>query len=433
VLLLALALVRGLIYAAVIPPWQAPDEFEHFEYSWLIARLGHRPTPEDLSPQFERELLGSLYEWRIGEFSELALPEQVPDRMRNTRVVQSERFSLAYVWTALFIQPFQHQDLAFQLYAARLSSIVLNLTVVWLAWRILKLLLPQQPDLTTATTAFVTFLPQHTFINASVGEGPLAELAACVVLYGWLRAFLGRPGWLRNALAIMGGTMVGLWTKKTTVFLLPLDALLGILFLVRHSKAIHERRKLLYLALGLTAIALLVAGWWTPAGRSAKDAFLKWWSDPQVYAQNDETSVDRTLWQAFDSFWAQFGWMNVRVGPAWYLAVYILAGAALEGWLLPRFGRSVDETGKRILATALSLATTCWLAFVLFTPNGLSFSQGRYLFPVVVPAGFFLVAGWARWPPKRGQRYVAPGAVAVMVVLDASALCLGVWPFFYGN
>jgi hypothetical protein len=129
--LLALAFMQALLYALVIPPWQAPDETGHFEYARLIAELGHLPSSKDISPTFERELVSSLYEWRYGEFIGRPLLEQMPVRMhelpiyifaRRSRTILGRRFSLAYLWQALFLMPLRHQDMLMQLYVARLSQ-----------------------------------------------------------------------------------------------------------------------------------------------------------------------------------------------------------------------------------------------------------------------------------------------------------------------
>ena len=49
-LLGALAQLHGLIYAFLIPPWQAPDEIAHFEYSNLLAQDRHTLWYENESP-----------------------------------------------------------------------------------------------------------------------------------------------------------------------------------------------------------------------------------------------------------------------------------------------------------------------------------------------------------------------------------------------
>ena len=78
VLFLSLTLVRGLLYAFLVLPWQAPDENGHFEHIWLITRLGRLPAREDASPTFEREMMGSFYEW---DFDQFALGYPFPARM----------------------------------------------------------------------------------------------------------------------------------------------------------------------------------------------------------------------------------------------------------------------------------------------------------------------------------------------------------------
>jgi len=51
ILLMLLAFVRAAIYAAVIPPWQAPDEPQHFEYVRLVYDLGRPVSWSDRSPE----------------------------------------------------------------------------------------------------------------------------------------------------------------------------------------------------------------------------------------------------------------------------------------------------------------------------------------------------------------------------------------------
>lgn len=439
-LLLALTLARGLIYAAVIPPWQAPDENGHFEYAWLIAHLGRLPTRKDVSPFFERELIGSLYEWRYAQFIGRSLPEQMPARIddlppgilaRNSRTVLGERFSLAYIWMAFFIWPFRHQDLVVQLYAARFASVMLELGIVWLAWRIFQELLPRQQWLAVAMTAFVVFLPQHTFINASAGNGSLAELAAYVVLYGWLRLFRRAGAW--GVVAIVGGTLIGMWTKKTAGFLLPFNMLALVLLLVARYRGAAHRRQWGPLALGLVLIALV--GWLalqTPVGLVMRNRLQQWWSTPQLHLADEPMPVGKALLQTYDSFWGQFGWMGARAGDGWYNLIYILTAFAVAGWILPRAHCwSAPAQAKGLLAASLLVAVDVWLASMFFT-NSIGHSQGRYLFSVTVPAAFFLVAGWARWMPAQWQqRYFAPGAVLLLAALDAAAIYQAIWPYFY--
>jgi len=313
--------------------------------------------------------------------------------------------------------------------------VLLNLAIVWLAWRIFEELLHRQPWLVVAMTAFVVFLPQHTSINSSVGEGPLAELAAVAVLYGWLRIMRQR-GYVRSGVTVLLGTLVGLWTKNTAFFLLLLDALMLLFLLVRHRE-INRRKVARYLVplfVLATLLALVLSQ--APTGQKALAVIERWWSDPQVnlVAQisfgDEKISLGQILWHTYDSFWAQFGWMSVRAGDGWYILIYIFTVWAAEGWILPRLRCwSVSNWARVMLGAMLSLAVGVWLAFILFT--GQSYHQGRYLFPATVPAAFFLVGGWARWTPKRWQRHFAIGVVIILAALDESAFWLALWPAYY--
>ena len=152
-LLVALALVRGALYAAVVPPWQAPDETGHFEYVWLLAHLRRVPVREDASPGFEGQLIDSLYRYRFGDYSGRPLPEEPPERLdglprwsfaRLARTVRAERFSLGYALQALATVPSLHKGLEAQLYAARLSSVALNAWIVVAAYLTARLLFPRR-------------------------------------------------------------------------------------------------------------------------------------------------------------------------------------------------------------------------------------------------------------------------------------------------
>jgi len=275
-LLLGLALARGLLYAAITPPWQAPDETGHFEYAWQIARSGLRFATVEARPEFEQELVASLYAWRYGDFIGRPLPDQMPDRLeglpsgvfaRLSRTFPA-RFSLAYVWQALFLLPVSHEDLVTQLYIARLSSVILNVAIVGMAWKIFREMgLPV--DWAAAATAFLVFWPQHTFINAAINEGPLAELCAAAVLWGWVR-LLQRGLSLGGMVAVIGGMLLGLWAKNTAAILVPLNLLSAILWV--GSKLLRRRRPLwewLVYSSGAATVccAAVILSAWTPAGR----------------------------------------------------------------------------------------------------------------------------------------------------------------------
>jgi hypothetical protein len=442
VLLLSLALIRGLIYAALVPPWQAPDETGHFEYAWLIVQLGRLPNPQDVSPTFERELLALLYEWRYGEFIGRPLPAEMPSRMdelptqvfaRRSRTVRANRFSVAYLWPALFLLPFRAQDLAFQLFVARFSSILLNLGIVWLAYCTFEALLPSRPKIVASMSAVVVFLPQHTFINSMVGDGPLAELMACLVLYCWVCLFRrGLRAW--QFAGIVLGTTIGISSKTTAAFLIPVDVGLALWWLMRGS-----RRTWTWRHATCVGLCTVLMGWgiwiWSRSSSGVRTLYYvrRLLSFPGlIWVDRRGITLVEALLLAYDSFWADFGWMTFRISERWYGAVALLSLAALIGWGSSRSGHDLPPWAVGVMSGAIFVA---WAAFVwtalLGQESGYYQFQGRYLFPVIVPYAFLFVGGLVKLFPVRRQNYMMALLLLFLVFLDTWCLAGYILPYFY--
>jgi hypothetical protein len=61
-IVLIVALVHGLIYIYLIPPWQHYDEPNHFEYAWLIANNRQLPEAGEYDPVMSRQVVESMVE-----------------------------------------------------------------------------------------------------------------------------------------------------------------------------------------------------------------------------------------------------------------------------------------------------------------------------------------------------------------------------------
>lgn len=442
-LLLVLTLIRGLIYAVVPPPWQAPDETGHFEHAWLMALLGRVPTREDISPAFERELMASLYEWRYGELIGRPLPEGMPDRMRdlpatvfarNSRTVLSGRFSLSYLWPAPFLHPLRFQDLTLQLFVARLSSVLLNIGIVWLAYRTFSELVLSRSYLIWSMTAVVVFLPQHTFINSTVGDGPLAELMACLVLYCWARLFRrGVTAWTVSGIAV--GTLIAIWSKATAAFLIPLDFGLALWWLFRQPRRTWQHAAFVCVGVGLLGLAVLLWDYHqSPLGSRTLSMF--WESSPVqewLWVDARGLAFGEALLLSHDSFWANFGWMSVPVSPRWYGAILLLTLLAVVGWLLG--GKDQEDFppwGVIMMGGSFLMAVTIFIWKGLLAPSSAYYQfQGRYLFPVVIPVAFLLIGGWMQLIPPGRRQILIMSAVMLFAMFDAWAIMGYIVPYFY--
>lgn len=441
-LLLVLTFTHGLIYATVTPPWQAPDETGHFEYAWLIARLGRLPTQDDLSPTLEEQLVASLYEWRFGEFTARALPAIMPSRLqdlppsvfaRQSRPVLDHNFSLAYLWQALFLLPVRGQDLTLQLLAARLSTVLLNVGIVWLAFLTFSELAPRSRILSVSMTLVVVFAPQHTFINSMVGDGPLAELMSCLVLYCWVRLFV-RGARVPEVLGIVIGTVAGIWSKATALILLPVDIVLALVWLWRTFRdrwGWRQRAGLIAGCVGL-GIGLWALSWSAPGQRLYAALARPLAGQPPQWVDVRGITFGQALLLSHDSFWANFGWMAAPVTARWYGVLLLFAALAVVGWIFgSRERRDFPPGSVALMSLAFFITLLTFVGTALLFPRLGAFQfQGRYLFPAMIPAAFLLVGGWSRLLPA-GRLPALFASVAFFVLFDAWCLWMTIVPFFY--
>src|SRR6266545_3058770 len=86
-LLVALALLHGLLYVWLVPPWQTPDEPAQFQYAALVARLGRTPIATDVDAQLERQITASLTRARFFEYLLGHRPPASPQTMEEAQAL----------------------------------------------------------------------------------------------------------------------------------------------------------------------------------------------------------------------------------------------------------------------------------------------------------------------------------------------------------
>jgi len=221
-LLLLYVLVRGLLQVAIVPPWQHYDEPTHLEYAWLIAHRHALPQPEDYDQAMRRQVAASM--WEHDFFGGLDMRPDLLSEEQPIWIGLSElrHPPLYYLLAALPLTLVPHHEIAFQLYAARLISLVLLVLSVWIAARLVSDLAPQHA-LRWAVPGMMAFLPAYLDLMTAVNNDVGATVAFSLFLWAALRLILRGVSPLR-LLALLVTAALGVWTKGTTavaVLLLP--------------------------------------------------------------------------------------------------------------------------------------------------------------------------------------------------------------------
>ncbi len=421
-----LAFLHGLVYLAFTPPWQAPDEPQHFQYVRFLLDERRLPSPQDeevdtpLTEEVRQSMIQfDFWTWR----NRSTAPPTLTYRIAWAHP------PLYYILAAAALAPFPSLDVTAQMYVVRLFSLILTALTVWVAYQAMHSLFPDSPMLAAAVPLFIALLPMHAFLGSSVNNDALAELTATVVV--WLLIEISRRGftWQRGAwLAV--GLAAALLTKRTVFFLVPLAAI-GLLIVLS-----PRARRWLALAGALAIFALLAIAFQYPGsylGRLPKLA------ESVLRLSTLPGPADLALWGAllFTTFWGNFGWATIQLDAAWYGLLLIVTAISGAGWvkLAWNWRRCLSAMapwqrwGGAMCAVAVLLVSAQMVALILV---GGIHQQARYMFPAIVPIALILVLGWGTWLPDRWQgRALGLGAV-LLVGFDLATLAIYQLPFYYG-
>lgn len=384
-LILILYAILGGLYATCTPPWQAPDEPAHYNYIRFLAETGTLPVigPGDYDQAYLNRIVS----------------EGFPPELSIAPLTYEDHQPPLYYLLALPL----YRLTGGALLPLRLFSVALGLTLLTVVHRLVLTLFPERPFLATTATALVALLPQHVAMTAAVNNDALAELILAIALLLAVRPE-PRP-WSLGA--VLGLAML---TKTTAYVALPV-ALLALWWPQTEAGRPSVRRAAAQTG-SVVLAALLLAGPWL-----IRNVTLYGWTDPLGLAHHNTVVVGqpRTAdWLAqhgpsgllgsflrttFQSFWGQFGWMGVPLHPPVYLALAVLSGLLVVGflaWSLDRRRPPLTPHQRRGAALLTLSASLTVLSYIWYNLTFVQ-HQGRYLFPALVPlavAGALAVDWW---------------------------------------
>jgi 4-amino-4-deoxy-L-arabinose transferase-like glycosyltransferase len=468
------ALANAATFALIVPPFQVPDEPEHYAYTEYIAqsgRLPYAPAPAtEFSPE-EQAALDGLYTptllggrdfgrpvWSAAEAAHAkALLAASPSRRGQGGVTgESDNPPLYY---ALEVVPYELAggSLLDRLTAMRLFSALLGALTVMFVFCFVREALPRPRWGATVAGLLVALQPQVAFIAGGVNNDNLMFTAAAALLWLLARAF--RRGLTPGLGAAIGVALaVGLLTKLTFIGLLP-GVVVGLVALCFRLPADRDRRAaltgaglaVLIAALPVAAYLILNTAVWdrsvfqgalgagsvsgAPAGSSANGNFRELLSYiwqfylPRLPGMHPQFGF-YPLWHVwFQGFIGRFGLLDYGF-PVW---VYYLALAMFAG-LLGLAARALVIDRVRVSARWRELGTYAALVvglllaiaragFPYHLQTHFVFEQARYLFPLLGLYGLF-VALALRGAPRRWATALGGTLIVAAIAHDLFAQLL---------
>ncbi|MCL4296041.1 MAG: hypothetical protein KJ077_09955 [Anaerolineae bacterium] len=433
--LLALALVRGLIYGAVVPPWQAPDEPAQFERVRASLSAADWNSNSQNGPAWYDELSRSLFTFRYWDFVDTSRPAYAPNSIGRYVALYQEIYQGLYgsrgtymvMALPLFLAP--HQDITLQLYLVRMNMVLMNVAVIFLAYLIVRTVFPADTFLVLGTPLIILFNPQHTHLMSTVNNGNLAELLATAVLYFMVTGIMHGFSLLK-VFAMLSFSLAAMWTKATTYFLPLAIGSIVLLYLPAYRR--HWR----WLLLGGAILAALIYYFIPQRLILLLASFGSSVSSGNFFPLDPLVPID-----LFRSFWAYPGWLILQLHPFWYQLLFIsclLALIGLLGLLLTKW-RLADTPSRRpqfrvllVFAIAVTSSIVTILAWNAVTQS-IIYRQGRSIYPVIVPVSLFLMLGWRQLIPAGWHRFSLLALAVGLSLFDSLVLFNYIIPFFYSK
>ena len=226
IVILLLALINGLFYVFVVPPWQHYDEPNHFEYVWLLTNRNERPEIGDYDSDMRKAVVWSMAEH--GFFRDLPVaPDLVSDKPWIGTYSQLNKPVLYYLYASVPLRVFLMEDVTTQLYATRLVSLTLFLVTILAGWGVVAEITPEKHPLRFLVPLTMALLPAYVDLMTAVNNDVGAIAAFSVFLWGSVRIIRRGPS-LWVLLWVFGATVLALFTKRTVFIAIPL---LGIALL----------------------------------------------------------------------------------------------------------------------------------------------------------------------------------------------------------
>jgi hypothetical protein len=440
-----------VLYSAVIPPWQGPDEPKHYEYIRLLYENRRLVSQVDTSLPLQREIIASMREYDFWRFGYSQVPEAAADSFRSMwwpADTELDRPPLYCILGAAFYSLVAHQPIVTQLYILRLVSVLLGVLTVLVAFLTIRELFPDDKLLSAGVLAFIVFLPMFTHITSSILNDSLASLVASAIIYLLIVSLKrGFSSWRILGLVLL--LLMSLVTKRTTLFTIPL-ALLAVGIALSKT-----RRRFNWKAVGIITSVFLVVGGLIGWLWRSKPEQMRWIID-NYYADSSFSgyisallSTDyfspqfrASLWLSlqgvFRKFWGGFGWLAVYPDQAWYQIIGLVHLIALVGLIIyvvrimngARCLASWQKQGLLILLAGLggNLALLMGKGAIV---DYWSRAQGRYLFPAIIPIAVLFTLGVREVIPVRYHRAWLVAYIAGFILYDSIVLMRYIIPYFY--
>lgn len=411
-----------VLWATLVPTFEAPDERAHFDAAVHVAIGDGWPDPGDLHLLQAVDGAGAGTTASMGALLDSSGAAEV-----DTVDQMTQHPATYYVLAAgvLHLIDFEAHRPAVDVLALRLFSALFVLPLPALAWATVRRV-TRSPRAAVVGAFAVLAVPELASIGASVSNDPPVMLFGATTVWLAVRVLTGDAR-TRTAFALALSLGVAILWKGTALPLIPFVAVAAALSVGASGRRVVLRR--LLRALWVLAVAAAVGAWWwlrnllvfrtlQPDGyaslRPPQPFPAGTGPDPVAFVDVSWTTIARTFWGSFG------GGAQWVVSPVVYETATVLGLGAVLVWGFRRGpGLGLAVTLAVLPLTVFVFQTlTNWNSYLATTFVG--GTQGRYSFPAITAFVALSAIAWRRalGTPAGRRRF------ATVVSCIAAALAL---------
>lgn len=392
-ILLLIVVLKGTLWAIMVPRWLVPDEPFYFEYTRLILATG-----------------------------------KIPSVAQTPAAGHPALYPILAVVPYLLGKPFGENT---QLLFIRLMGVMFEILIIFLTYKATEIIFPKNKYLPITVSALLAFNPQFSFIMASANSDTLLILATAIWYYAFsLYVMKNERLTIYQALSFIAIAIFGLLTKQRFEVALTLVSVVVVLEVFRRSRpsapkirhqTLERRRQLTHSLIILPAISLP----------------FSW----ELFTRNDLPS------RMFTGFWGNFGWFQYlplrqsTYNLLWWITVICLIGLTVsiaDRLRLYFFSSPEGEARSALklnqLVILISFAAVAFLAYYTtavydYKTHG---ANARYLFVAIFPAYLLLTEGLKRLIPTFLEKNLILILIVSALLLNLHSLFFIISPFYYG-
>ena len=406
------ACVFGIIYALIVPPFQAPDELNHFYRSWQITEgglLGKKTLDNRLGDSLPSSLLSisKPFTQLPFHFEQRIKSSTIFYNLKTPLYAQKKTFidfsnTAVYAPTAYIPQSasiFLFKNLGFTplsiFYLSRLFTLILWIAVVYVSIKIL----PLKKEL----FVLLALLPSSLFINASLNADVLTNALSFLAISLFVKMFFEKNNITKTKILTFGISTVLISLNK--IAYLPL---VFLFFLIPKEHFQSKNQKYILLSLLLAANVAVVLWWsktiaplyipfedYNPVFRLgqqlnegvdpiAQFAFII--HNPLTFTKIMITSCVKTMPHTLIHYVGKFGWEKNYLPLSLILPLFlmiILRGSISENLAEKHFSKTIK---LKIIFIGILMSTALATAmYLLWCPVGSPFIEnlsGKYFIPI---------------------------------------------------